>query len=218
MTIICRFRQPATRGPPRCRGRVALTSALLVGGVATALYTFTTFMARVVEGDLHGRWLSRRRERMLDELKQHFLICGFGRVVGQSPRGGVRTARMCPSLSSSGTTDRVQEALELGYLAVEADASNEVVLRRVAWMPRGGSSPPVARTPRCTPFSPRGCSIPACSSSAALKRTMRSEAAEGRRRPGHLAAKHRRLARFRPDRPSTSRCGLRPDRDGLRQS
>ena len=114
---------------PMSRAGEAFTSALLVGGVATALYTFTTFMARVVEGDLHGRWLSRRRERMLDELEQHFVICGFGRIgriiAGEFARQNV------PFVVIERNHERVQEALELGYLAVEADASNEVVLRRV---------------------------------------------------------------------------------------
>ena len=37
-------------------------------------------MARVVEGDLESRWERRRRERMLDELTNHFIVCGFGRI------------------------------------------------------------------------------------------------------------------------------------------
>lgn len=56
------------------------TTLVLTLGVATVLYTFSTFMARLVEGDLHGRWLNRRRARMLNELAQHFIICGFGRI------------------------------------------------------------------------------------------------------------------------------------------
>ena len=114
---------------PMSRAGEAFTSALLLVGVATALYTFTTFMARVVEGDLHGRWLTRRRARMLDELKQHFILCGFGRIgkiiAMEFARQNIRFVLIERS------PDRVAEALELGYLAVEADASNEQVLERV---------------------------------------------------------------------------------------
>jgi voltage-gated potassium channel len=114
---------------PMSRAGEAFTSALLVVGVATALYTFTTFMARVVEGDLHGRWLSRRRERMIDELSQHFIICGFGRI------GRIIAAEFArqkiPFVIVERAGERVSDALELGYLAVEADASNEPVLNRV---------------------------------------------------------------------------------------
>jgi hypothetical protein len=45
--------------------------------VATVLYTFSFLMARLVEGDLESRSV-RRRQRMLDELTDHFIICGFG--------------------------------------------------------------------------------------------------------------------------------------------
>ena len=114
---------------PMSRAGEAFTSALLVLGVSTALYTFTTFMARIVEGDLHGRWLSRRRERMLDELEQHFLICGFGRI-GRIIAGEFARQKV-PFVVIERNHERVQEALNLGYLAVEADASSEQVLRRV---------------------------------------------------------------------------------------
>jgi voltage-gated potassium channel len=114
---------------PMSRAGEAFTSALLIGGVATALYTFTTFMARVVEGDLRGRWLSRRRERMIDDLAQHFIICGFGRI------GRIIAAEFArqniPFVIVERAGERVSAALELGYLAVEADASNEPVLNRV---------------------------------------------------------------------------------------
>ena len=48
-------------------GRV-FTMVVLTVGVATVLYTFSFFMARLVEGDFSTRWSRRRRERMLDEL------------------------------------------------------------------------------------------------------------------------------------------------------
>jgi voltage-gated potassium channel len=114
---------------PMSRGGEAFTSALLVIGVATALYTFTNFMTRLVEGDLHGRWSRRRRERMLDELEQHFIICGFGRI------GRIIAAEFArqevPFVIIERNPDRVRDALDLGYLAVEADASSEQVLRRI---------------------------------------------------------------------------------------
>jgi voltage-gated potassium channel len=114
---------------PMSRAGEAFTSALLVIGVATALYTFTTFMARLVEGDLRGRWISRRRERMLDELEHHFIICGFGRI-GRIIAGEFARQKI-PFVIIERSSERVAEALETGYLAVEADASSEQVLGRV---------------------------------------------------------------------------------------
>jgi voltage-gated potassium channel len=114
---------------PMSRAGEAFTSALLVIGVATAFYTFTTLMARVVEGDLHGHWLLRRRARMLEQLEQHFIICGFGRI-GRITAGEFARQRV-PFVIVERNPDRVHEALELGYLAVAADAASEHVLNRV---------------------------------------------------------------------------------------
>jgi voltage-gated potassium channel len=102
---------------------------VLTVGVATVLYTFSFFMARLVEGDLQARWTLRRRERMLDELDKHFIICGFGRMGHIIAREFARQS--VPFVIIERDPDRMHEAIDLGYLAVEADASSETVLERV---------------------------------------------------------------------------------------
>jgi voltage-gated potassium channel len=102
---------------------------VLTVGVATVLYTFSFFMARLVEGDLQARWTLRRRERMLDELDKHFIICGFGRMGQIIAREFARQS--VPFVIIERDPDRMHEAIDLGYLAVEADASSESVLERV---------------------------------------------------------------------------------------
>jgi voltage-gated potassium channel len=86
-------------------------------------------MARVVEGDLESRWVRRRRERMLDELTNHFIVCGFGRmgliVAQEFVRQGI------PFVIIERDAERMQQAIDAGFLAVEADASSEQVLKRV---------------------------------------------------------------------------------------
>jgi len=102
---------------------------VLMVGVATVLYTFSFVMARVVEGDLQQRWMRRRRERMLDELTQHFIICGFGRIGRIIAQEFER--QHVPFVIIERDGQRMQEAIDLGFLAVEADASSEQVLARV---------------------------------------------------------------------------------------
>ncbi|MBW8713923.1 MAG: potassium channel protein, partial [Acidobacteria bacterium] len=65
---------------PLSRTGRLFNSGVIILGVATVLYTFSFLMARLVEGDLQARWARRRRERMLDDLTNHFIICGFGRI------------------------------------------------------------------------------------------------------------------------------------------
>jgi voltage-gated potassium channel len=86
-------------------------------------------MARLVEGDLQARWTLRRRERMLDDLDKHFIICGFGRMGHIIAREFARQS--VPFVIIERDPDRMHEAIDLGYLAVEADASSESVLERV---------------------------------------------------------------------------------------
>jgi voltage-gated potassium channel len=56
------------------------TVILLLSGVGAALYTFTLLATVVVEGGLPKRLARRRFERMLESLKDHYIICGYGRI------------------------------------------------------------------------------------------------------------------------------------------
>src|SRR5262245_20976828 len=60
------------------RAGQVFTVLLLAGGVGTALYTFTLVATLVVEGKINERLQRRRQARMLDSVKDHFIICGYG--------------------------------------------------------------------------------------------------------------------------------------------
>ena len=114
---------------PLSRAGRVFNIGVVVFGVATVLYTFSFLMARLVEGDLHDRWIKRRRERMLDELTNHFIVCGYGRMGQIIAREFSRQS--VPFVIVERDPDRMQEAIDSGYLAVEADASSEQVLKRI---------------------------------------------------------------------------------------
>jgi len=107
----------------------AWTVLVLVAGVGAALYTFTLLATVVVEGGLPKRLQRRRQERMLETIKDHFIICGYGRigsiVAHQFRRQGI------PYVVVERSAERLHAALEEGALGVEADASSEEVLKRV---------------------------------------------------------------------------------------
>jgi voltage-gated potassium channel len=111
------------------RAGQAFTVVLLLGGVGAALYTFTLLATVVVEGGLPKRLQRRRHERMLETIRDHFIVCGYGRigsiVARQFRRQGV------PYVVIERSAERLQEAIEDGALGVEADASREDVLKRV---------------------------------------------------------------------------------------
>jgi voltage-gated potassium channel len=60
-------------------GRV-FTMVLAVLGIGTFAYIFTNLTALVVEGELSKSFRRRRMEKMIDNSKDHYIVCGIGRV------------------------------------------------------------------------------------------------------------------------------------------
>lgn len=110
------------------RAGQAWTAVVLVAGVSTLFYTATLIMSLVVEGGLHRKLDSRRFNRMLDDLTQHFIICGYGRI-GSVIADEFRRQRV-PYVVIDRDPERVHSAIMSGGLAIEADASREEVLKR----------------------------------------------------------------------------------------
>jgi voltage-gated potassium channel len=111
---------------PLSRAGEAFTSVLLVGGVGTVLYSFTLLGARVIEGSLHNPWERRRITRMLDQLQNHFIVCGYGRI-GSIVVDEFQRQRI-PYVVIERDPARLQALRDAGRLVVEGDASSEEVL------------------------------------------------------------------------------------------
>jgi voltage-gated potassium channel len=107
----------------------AFTVVIILGGAGTFLYGFTQLTALIAGGHFLERRERRRYARMLEHLADHFVLCGYGRMGEIIAREFSR--QHVPFVVIERNPDRVQTAMELGFLAVEADASNEDVLRRV---------------------------------------------------------------------------------------
>lgn len=111
------------------RGGEAWTVLVLLTGVGTFFFSFTLFMSLLAEGKWTERRERKRLARMLDELTDHFILCGYGRmgeiIAREFSRHGV------PFVVIERSSERMHLAMDQGYVAVEADASNEDVLRRV---------------------------------------------------------------------------------------
>jgi voltage-gated potassium channel len=111
---------------PLSRAGEVFTVLLIFGGVGTALYTVTLLATVIVEGGLHRRFEQRRVTRMLNQIKDHFIVCGYGRI------GSIIAAELhqqgVPLVIIERDPVRVRQAIDRGWLAVEADASREEVL------------------------------------------------------------------------------------------
>ena len=105
------------------------TVLLIVSGVGAALYSFTLLAVVVFEGGLPKRLKRRRAARMLETIKDHFIICGYGRI-GRLIASQFRRQNV-PYVVVERNGERQQLAIDDGGLAVEADASREEALKRV---------------------------------------------------------------------------------------
>jgi voltage-gated potassium channel len=111
------------------RAGEAFTAVLLIFGVGSAFYAFTLLAAGVIESRLHPRIQEKRRARMIDQLTDHFILCGAGRI-GLIIADEFRRQDV-PFVVIDHDPVAVQEVIRRGDLAVEADASREDVLGKL---------------------------------------------------------------------------------------
>lgn len=107
----------------------AWTMVVLIAGVSILFYTASLVMAEVVEGEFFQRVEARRYKRMLDQLTNHFIICGYGRI-GSVIAEEFRRQHV-PFVVIDRDSERVHEVIAGGGFAVEADASRDHVLQGV---------------------------------------------------------------------------------------
>jgi len=65
---------------PLSTGGRVFTMGLILGGVGTALYSFTLLLEGVVEGQIQEVFGRRRMDRQIARMAGHVIVCGFGRV------------------------------------------------------------------------------------------------------------------------------------------
>ena len=111
------------------RAGQVFTVVLIVTGVGTAFYAATLIAAALVEGGVHRRIAQRRFARMLHDIRDHFIVCGYGRI------GRIITEDLhrqgIPFVVIERDPELVETVIKRGWLAVHADASQEDALRGV---------------------------------------------------------------------------------------
>jgi voltage-gated potassium channel len=108
-------------------GRI-FTIGLIVLGVGAVLYTLTTIMEYLVEGHFGQTWERRRVRQKIERLRDHFILCGFGRV-GRQVASDFRRNGM-EFLIIDANQASLDQAAEEGYLTLRGDATSDETLRR----------------------------------------------------------------------------------------
>lgn len=104
-------------------------AVLILAGVGTGIYVLGSLTEFLVEGGLHGSWRRRKAVRQMQELDDHYIISGFGRV-GQRVATQL-TAANAPFVIVDTNLETIAVAQGHGYLCHEGDATRNVVLEAV---------------------------------------------------------------------------------------
>jgi voltage-gated potassium channel len=101
---------------------------LIMLGVGTLFYALAMVAEFFVAGHLGDLLAERRRQRMIDSLTHHHIVCGFGRVGHQIARD-LRAARADFVVIDSNASNR-EPAERMGVRFIEGDAADDAVLQR----------------------------------------------------------------------------------------
>ncbi|MEM6471252.1 MAG: potassium channel protein [Planctomycetota bacterium] len=103
-----------------------LSIAVILLGTTAAAYTFTGMIQLTLQGELDEVFGRRRMEKEILRLKNHTIICGFGKT------GPVLAADLARSHRSfviiELDPENYRDAVEMGYTALNDDATDEEVL------------------------------------------------------------------------------------------
>jgi voltage-gated potassium channel len=108
------------------QGRI-FTMFVILGGVGTAIFAFTKLAQVVYEGGVNEFWRRRRMQKQIDNLQNHYIVCGYGRM------GKIVSARLLDEGASfiviEPNEGKISELQEEGrILCIAGDATKEEVL------------------------------------------------------------------------------------------
>jgi voltage-gated potassium channel len=113
--------------PQSVAGRI-FTSTLIVTGVATMLYGFGVFAETLADNAFGNYRRQRQLERSLNQLRDHFILCGYGRI------GTEIVTEFEDHKIPYAVIDQTEEAVGRlrveGRLHIEGDASSEELLKQ----------------------------------------------------------------------------------------
>src|SRR5215218_5085774 len=113
---------------PETTGGQVLKVLLIVLGVGTLFYALVAVTEFFVAGHVTGLLDERRRQRMVDALSDHYLVCGFGRVGRQVARdlraAGVRYVVI------DNNPESLEAAAAAGTPYLAGEAADEQLLRQ----------------------------------------------------------------------------------------
>jgi voltage-gated potassium channel len=109
-------------------GRIFNTVYIMVG-VTVMFFAIGAMTTSIIELQLGNFFGKRRIRRMVEKLRNHYIVCGFGRV-GRGAAQELQQAGV-QFVVVDRNDEKVERAIHMGMLAVQADSTRDETLRDV---------------------------------------------------------------------------------------
>jgi len=114
--------------PLGTRGRL-FTIILILMGVVVIAYILNSFTEALIQGHFQAGIRLRQRRRLMESLKDHYIICGYGRTGRQVAAEFAIEDIPCIVVDSDETS--IAEAQQIGFITFQGDATQDQVLLQV---------------------------------------------------------------------------------------
>jgi voltage-gated potassium channel len=112
--------------PPNDASRI-VTIVLVLAGITIFAYIGSLLVEAIARGVIGGMWADRRRRRAIEALRDHYIICGFGRV-GRRVADEFRHEG-APYVVLDFSPEAKEAAAEAGVLFIEGNGTDDDDLR-----------------------------------------------------------------------------------------
>lgn len=111
--------------PIHAGGKIfALT--LVLTGAGFVMYMFTKITELMIEGGLRDILEKRRMNKAVQQLQDHFIVCGFGRIGKEICK--ILRDNHRPFVVVESSHEEIQNVQRLGYIDLEGEAADDEVL------------------------------------------------------------------------------------------
>ena len=112
--------------PVHPSGRV-FTVFLVITSVSFVMYTFSKITETMIEGELRGLFKRRKMNKQISRLRDHYIVCGFGRIGKEICKILQEHGRPFVVIEKDAEEIRILE--ELQYFQMQGEASDDEVLQ-----------------------------------------------------------------------------------------
>ena len=111
--------------PVHPSGRV-FTVFLVITSVSFVMYTFSKVTETMIEGELRGLYKRRKMNRQISRLRDHYIVCGFGRIGKEICK--ILQEHQRPFVIIEKDVEEIKAIEDLQYLYLQGEAADDEVL------------------------------------------------------------------------------------------